>query len=48
MDEAASRLRKFMPIPAGVMQDGGTVISDLTTHLGDKEWADVTREFFLS
>jgi glycine cleavage system H lipoate-binding protein len=48
MDEAAARLRKHMPIPAGVMQDGGTAISDLTTHLGDKEWAEVTREFFLS
>ena len=30
------------------MQDGGTTINDLTTLLGDKEWADVTREFFLS
>ncbi len=48
MDEAAARLRKFMPIPAGVAQDGGTTISDLTTYLGDKEWAEVTREFFLS
>jgi len=48
MDEAAARLRKHMPIPAGVAQDGGTTISDLSTYLGDKEWVDVTREFFLS
>jgi glycine cleavage system H lipoate-binding protein len=48
MDEAAARLRKFMPIPAGVAQDGGTTISDLSAYLGDKEWAEVTREFFLS
>jgi glycine cleavage system H lipoate-binding protein len=48
MDEAAARLRKHMPLPAGVAQDGGTTISDLSTYLGDKEWVDVTREFFLS
>jgi glycine cleavage system H lipoate-binding protein len=48
MDEAAARLRKHMPIPVGVAQDGGTAISDLTGLLGDKEWAEVTREFFLS
>ena len=48
MDEAAARLRNHMPIPAGVAQDGGTTISDLTSYLGDKEWVDVTREFFLS
>jgi len=48
MDEAAARLRKHMPIPAGVAQDGGTTISDLTSYLGDKDWVDVTKEFFLS
>jgi glycine cleavage system H lipoate-binding protein len=48
MDEAAARLRAHMPIPAGVAQDGGTMIGDLSTCLGDKEWVDVTREFFLS
>ena len=48
MDEAAARLRKHMPIPVGVAQDGGTTISDLTTYLGDKEWTEVAREFFLS
>jgi len=48
MDEAAARLRKHMPIPAGVAQDGGTTISDLSTYLGDKEWVDITSEFFLS
>jgi len=48
MDEAATRLRAHMPIPAGVAQDGGTTISDLSTLISDKEWVDVTREFFLS
>lgn len=48
MDEAATRLRQHMPIAVGVAQDGGTTINDLSTLLGDKEWADVTREFFLS
>jgi glycine cleavage system H lipoate-binding protein len=48
MEEAASRLRRHMPIPVGVAQDGGTTISDLSGYLGDKEWADVVREFFLS
>jgi glycine cleavage system H lipoate-binding protein len=48
MDEAATRLRQHMPIAVGVAQDGGTTISDLSTLLGDKEWVDVTREFFLS
>jgi len=48
MDEAAARLRKHMPIPTGVAQDGGTTINDLTAYLSDKDWVDVTREFFLS
>jgi glycine cleavage system H lipoate-binding protein len=48
MEEAAARLRKFMPIPEGVMQDGGTVIDGLTVHLGDDEWAGLAREFFLN
>lgn len=48
MDEAASRLRRHLPIPAGVAQDGGMAVGDLTTYLEDKEWVEVTREFFLS
>ncbi len=48
MDEAASRLRKHLPVPAGAMaQDGGMAINDLTSSLAGDQWLTVTREFFL-
>jgi glycine cleavage system H protein len=49
MEEAALRLQKRVPIMAGaLMQDGGEAVDDLTEHLPDAEWAQITREFFLS
>lgn len=48
MEEAATRLRKHLPIPSGaVAQDGGVAVYDLTTYLHDEDWKQVTREFFL-
>lgn len=49
MEEAASRLRAKVPALAGaVAQDGGLAEADLTSHLPDQDWTQVTREFFLT
>lgn len=49
MEEAASRLRARIPALAGaVAQDGGLAEEDLTSHLPDTDWTQVTREFFLT
>jgi glycine cleavage system H protein len=49
MEEAASRLRGRIPALAGaVAQDGGLAEADLTKRLPDADWAEVTREFFLT
>jgi glycine cleavage system H lipoate-binding protein len=49
MEEAAARLFGRMPALAGaVAQDGGIAVSDLTSHLPEHDWMDLTREFFLS
>ncbi len=48
MEEAAQRLRVKMLVPAGALaQDGGTAVDDLTTHLPNQAWTEVTKEFFL-
>jgi len=48
MEEAATRLRSHLPLPAGaVAQDGGLAVSDLGSGLNDEAWAQATREFFL-
>ncbi len=48
LEEAANRLRKHLPVPAGVMaQDGGMAVNDLTSSLAEDQWLAVTREFFL-
>jgi glycine cleavage system H lipoate-binding protein len=48
MEEAATRLRGHLTIPAGaVAQDGGLVVSDLGSELTNDAWAQATREFFL-
>jgi len=48
MEEAATRLRGHLPLPAGaVAQDGGLAVSDLGSGLSDEAWAQATREFFL-
>lgn len=49
MEEAAQRLFGRMPQLAGaVAQDGGVAVSDLTVHLPEARWEELTREFFLS
>lgn len=49
MEEAAGRLRSRIPALAGaVAQDGGLAEADLTKHLPDADWTEVTREFFLT
>ena len=48
-DQCAARLRTMMPAPAGAFaQDGGTAVDDLYSQLANQEWAEVTKEFFLS
>ena len=49
MAETAARLRARMPALAGaVAQDGGLVMHDFSAEMPEQEWADLTREFFLS
>jgi glycine cleavage system H lipoate-binding protein len=48
MEEASTRLRSALQMPAGAFaQDGGVVVSDLGSGLTDEAWAQATREFFL-
>jgi len=48
-EESASRLQRRMPAALGAMaQDGGVAMNNVTNQLGDQEWAQVAREFFLS
>jgi glycine cleavage system H protein len=48
-EESAGRLQQKMPMFAGALaQDGGVAVGNLTDHIPDKEWATVTKEFFLS
>jgi len=38
-----------MPSLAGALaQDGGVALNDLTAHMPNQDWAEVTKEFFLS
>ncbi|HET8668778.1 MAG TPA: glycine cleavage system protein H [Terriglobales bacterium] len=49
MEESALRLQRRMPAMAGaLMQDGGEAVNDLTAQIPDAEWAELTKEFFLS
>lgn len=49
MAEAASRLQMRVPALAGaVAQDGGLAVHDLTVQLPTTQWAELTREFFLT
>ena len=48
LEEAAARLRLRMPTLAGAtLQDGGLAVENLTEHLPDAGWSELTREFFL-
>lgn len=49
IEDSALRLRSRMPALAGaVAQDGGVAVDDLTAHMPDEDWAQLTKEFFLS
>ena len=48
-EDSALRLRSRMPALAGALaQDGGVALDDLTAHMPNQDWAEVTKEFFLS
>jgi glycine cleavage system H protein len=53
-EESASRLQKQVPsfaamMPAGALaQDGGVAVHDVAAEIPDKDWASLTKEFFLS
>ena len=48
-EQSAMRLRSTLPLMAGALaQDGGVAMDNTTAHLSDDDWAEVTKEFFLS
>jgi glycine cleavage system H lipoate-binding protein len=48
-EESASRLQRHMPAALGALaQDGGVAIDNLTGNLPDEQWAELSREFFLT
>lgn len=50
-EESAARLVKKIPTSMGALalaQDGGTAASDLGAAMPQEQWAEVTREFFLT
>src|SRR5215831_10991353 len=47
-EESASRLQRLIPMPAGALaQDGGVAVDNLTDQIPNKDWATITKEFFL-
>jgi len=49
-ESSALQLRKRMPVAmaSALAQDGGVAVDDITAHLPNEDWAELTREFFLS
>jgi glycine cleavage system H lipoate-binding protein len=48
-EESASRLQRRMPMALGALaQDGGIAMDNITSHVPDKDWAALAKEFFLS
>jgi glycine cleavage system H protein len=48
-EESAARLQRLIPMPAGALaQDGGVAVDNLADQIPDKDWAAITKEFFLS
>jgi len=46
--ESASRLQSRMPVFAGALaQDGGVAVDNMAEQIPEKEWAAITKEFFL-
>jgi glycine cleavage system H protein len=48
-EECATRMQSKVPVLAGALaQDGGVAVDDLTEHMPDQDWSELTKEFFLS
>ena len=48
-EESASRLQRRMPMALGALaQDGGVAMDNIASHVADKDWAVLAKEFFLS
>jgi len=48
-EESAMRLHSRMPMAVGALaQDGGIAVDDITAHMPNEDWAELTKEFFLS
>ena len=48
-EECATRLQSKVPaLAVALAQDGGVAVDDLTEHMPDQDWSEVTKEFFLS
>jgi glycine cleavage system H lipoate-binding protein len=48
-EESSNRLQRKMPMLCGALaQDGGVAVGNLADQIPDKEWASITKEFFLS
>ncbi len=48
-EASALKLQNRMSLAAGALaQDGGVAVDDLTAHMPDEDWANLTKEFFLS
>jgi glycine cleavage system H lipoate-binding protein len=48
-EESAGRLQRQMPMALGALaQDGGVAVNNLSDQLPDKDWTELTKEFFLS
>lgn len=49
-ESSALQLRKRMPMAmaSALAQDGGIAVDDITAHLPNEDWAELTKEFFLS
>lgn len=48
-EESASRLQRRMPMALGALaQDGGVAMDNIASHVPDKDWAALAKEFFLS
>jgi len=48
-EESATRLQRKLPMLCGALaQDGGVAVGNLADEIPDKEWAAITKEFFLA
>src|ERR1700745_3890356 len=48
-EESAGRLQRRMPMALGALaQDGGVAMDNIASHVPDKDWTALAKEFFLS